>query len=164
MTNNPNEGDASTTEYPVGRGQSITVNRVIKAPRERVYEAFLNPVDMAMWAAPEGFRADVQEVEAEEGGSFRIENVGEAEGMEQYSHTFEGTYRELVRGEKIVWIEETDEGGDHSTVTITLDSVPDGTEVTLRLEGISQDVDIEEYGVADAWEDSLKKLAGQVEG
>lgn len=164
MTNNHNEGDASTTENAVDGGQSITVNRVIEAPPERVYEAFLNPADMAMWAPPEGFRADVQEVEAEEGGSFRIENVGEAEGMDQYSHTFKGTYRELVRGEKIVWTEETGEGDDHSTVTVTLDSVPDGTEVTLRLEGIPQDVDIEEYGVADAWEDSLKKLAGQVEG
>ena len=162
MTDNATEDDTSSTENPADEGQSITVNRVIEAPTERVYEAFLTPDDIAMWSPPEGFRAEVQEVEPEEGGSFRVENIGEAEGMEQYSHTFEGTYQELKRGEKIVWTDESGEGEDSSTVTVTLNAVPDGTEVTLRLDGISEDV-AEEYGVAEAWEDSLQKLAGQVE-
>ncbi len=144
------------------KGQSLTVSRVIEAPPKRVYEAFLNPDDIAVWAPPEGFRADVEEVKSEEGGSFRVENIGETEGMEQYSHTFEGTYQELKRGEKIVWTEESGEGENPSTVTVTLDAVADGTEVTLRLEGIPEDV-AEEYGVAEAWEGSLEKLAGQVE-
>ncbi|GAA0255588.1 SRPBCC domain-containing protein [Haladaptatus pallidirubidus] len=162
MTDNVKEDDASTTENSADEGRSITVSRVIEAPTERVYEAFLTPDDIAVWSPPEGFRAEVQEVEPEEGGSFRVENIGEAEGMEQYSHTFEGTYQELKRGEKIVWTDESGEGEDSSTVTVTLNAVPDGTEVTLRLDGISEDV-AEEYGVAEAWEDSLRKLAGQVE-
>lgn len=83
--------------------------------------------------------------------------------MEQYSHTFEGTYQELKRGERIVWTEDSGEGEDHSTVTITLDGVSDGTEVTLHLDGISEDI-AEKYGVAEAWEGSLEKLADQVEG
>lgn len=161
MSDNPNEGDTSTTENMANEEQSITVSRVIEAPPERVYEAFLTPDDMAVWVPPEGFRADGQEVESEKGGSFRIENIGETEGMEQYSHTFQGTYQELKRDEKIVWIEESEEGADPSTVTVNLDAVADGTEVTLRLEGIPEDV-AEEYGVAEAWEGSLKKLAGQV--
>lgn len=110
----------------------------------------------------EGFSADVQEVEPEEGGSFRIENNAEIEEMEQYSHTFQGTYQELKRGEKIVWTDESGKGGDYSTVTVNLDAVSDGTEVTLRIEGIPEDV-AEKYGVAEAWEGSFEKLAGQVE-
>lgn len=162
MRDNANEDDASTTENAADQGRSITVNRVIEAPTERVYEAFLTPDDIAVWSPPEGFRAEVQEVEPEEGGSFRVENIGEAEGMEQYTHTFEGTYQELKRGEKIVWTDESGEGENSSTVTVILNAVPGGTEVTLRLDGISEDV-AEEYGVAEAWEDSLRKLAGQVE-
>lgn len=162
MTDNPNEDDAETTENVADEGQSITASRVIEASPERVYEAFLNPDDIEVWSPPEGFYADVQEVEPEKGGSSRVENKGE-EGMEEYSHTFQGTYQELKPGEKIVWTEETAEGEDPSTVTVTLDTVPDGTEVTLRLEGIPEDVDIEEYGVAEAWEGTLEKLAGQVE-
>ncbi|WP_129113787.1 SRPBCC domain-containing protein [Halegenticoccus tardaugens] len=162
MTDYTTEDDASSTENPDDEGQSITVNRVIEAPTERVYEAFLTPDDITVWSPPEGFRAEVQEVEPKEGGSFRVENIGEAEGMEQYTHTFEGTYQELRRGEKIVWTDESGEGEDSSTVTVTLNAVPDGTEVTLRLDGISEDV-AEEYGVAEAWEDSLRKLADQVE-
>ncbi|WP_227354060.1 SRPBCC domain-containing protein [Haladaptatus salinisoli] len=162
MSDKPNEGDASTAEKTADKERSVTVTRVVEAPPERVYEAFLNPADIAVWAPPEGFRADVQEVESEEGGSFRIENIGETEETEQYSHTFQGTYQELKRGEKIVWTDESGEGDDHSTVTVTLDTIADGTEVTLRLEGIPEDV-AEKYGVAEAWEDSLEKLAGQVE-
>ncbi|WP_079977722.1 SRPBCC domain-containing protein [Halococcus sediminicola] len=161
MTDNPHEGNSPAKENMRNEERSITASRVIKASPERVYEAFLTPGDMAVWAPPEGFRADVQEVESEEGGSFRIENIGE-EGMEQYSHTFEGTYQELKRGEKIVWTEESEEDNDRSTVTVTLDTVPDGTKVTLRLEGIPEDI-ADEYGVAEAWEGTLEKLADQVE-
>ena len=161
MTDNSIEENSPAKETMKNEKRSITASRMIKASPERVYEAFLTPGDMAVWAPPEGFRADVREVEPEEGGSFRIENIGE-EGMEQYSHTFEGTYQELKRGEKIVWTEESEEGDDHSTVTVTLDTVPDGTEVTLRLEGIPEDI-AEEYEVAEAWEGTLEKLADQVE-
>lgn len=162
MTDNANEGEASTAETTADEERSITASRVIEAPPERVYVAFLNPDDIAVWSPPEGFSADVQEVEPEEGGSFRIENIAETEEMEQHNHTFEGTYQELKRGEKIVWTDESGEGDDYSTVTVNLDAVPDGTEVTLRLEGIPKDV-AEQYGVVEAWEDSLRKLAGQVE-
>lgn len=163
MKNNPNEDDAATTDNTADEERSVIVRRVIEASPERVYEAFLNPDDIAVWSPPDGFRANVQEVTPEEGGSFRVENIGQTEETEQYSHTFEGTYRELKRGEKIVWTEESGEGDDHSTVTITLDTVPYGTEVILRLEGISEEI-AEEYGVAEAWEGSLEKLAAQVEG
>jgi uncharacterized protein YndB with AHSA1/START domain len=110
---------------------------------------------------PEGFSAEVQEVEPEEGGTFRIAHTAETEEMEQYSHTFQGTYQELKRGEKIVWTDESGEGDDHGTVTVNLDAVPDGTEVTLRIEGIP-----EHYleGARKGWADSLRKLAGLVEG
>ncbi|WP_121743226.1 SRPBCC domain-containing protein [Natronorubrum halophilum] len=162
MTDDPNGDDAAMTENTADEERSITMSRVIEAPSERVYEAFLTPEDIAVWAPPDGFRADVQEVESEEGGSFRVENNAETEEMEQYSHTFQGTYQELKPDEKIVWTEDTGEGDDHSTVTVTLDTVADGTEVTLRLDGISKDV-AEEYGVAEAWEGTLEKLAGQVE-
>ncbi|WP_313693324.1 SRPBCC domain-containing protein [Halorarum halobium] len=159
MTDNANEGDASTTETTADEEGRITASRVIEAPPDRVYEAFLDPDDIAVWSPPDGFSADVQEVEPEEGGSFQVENIAETEEMEQHNHTFEGTYQELKRGEKIVW---TEEGDGSSTVTVNLDTVPAGTEVTLRLEGIPKDV-AEEYGVVEAWEDSLRKLAGLVE-
>lgn len=159
MTDNANEGDVSTTENTADEEGSITASRVIEAPPERVYEAFLDPDDIAVWSPPDGFSADVLGVEPEEDGSFQVENIAETEEMEQHNHTFEGTYQELKRGEKIVW---TEEGDGSSTVTVNLDTAPAGTEVTLRLEGIPKGV-AEEYGVVEAWKDSLRKLAGLVE-
>lgn len=161
MTDNTNEGDAAATDTTGDEERSITASRVIEAPPERVYEAFLDPDDIAVWSPPDGFRAEVQEVVPEEGESFRIENIAESEEMAQHNHTFEGTYQELKRGEKIIWTDESGEGDDHGTVTVTLDAVPDGTEVTLRVAGIPEFVPLDQ--ASGRWEGSLEKLAGLVE-
>lgn len=71
-------------------------------------------------------------------------------------HTSQGTYQELKRGEKIVWTDESGEDDDHSTVTVNLDAVPAGTEATLCIEGIPENA-AEDYGVAEAWEGSLRR-------
>lgn len=161
MTDDTNDSDTSASETTADEERSITARRVIKAPPERVYEAFLDPDDIAVWSPPDGFHAEVQEVEAEEGGSFEIENIAETEEMAQHNHTFEGTYQELKRGEKIVWTDESGEGDDHGTVTVTLDAVPDGTEVTLRVDGIPEFVPLDQ--ASGRWEGSLEALAGLVE-
>jgi hypothetical protein len=48
--------------------RTITLHRVLKAPPERVYRAFLDPEAMCKWLPPKGFVAQVQEMDAREGG------------------------------------------------------------------------------------------------
>jgi uncharacterized protein YndB with AHSA1/START domain len=51
---------------------STRISRQIKAPREVVYRAFLDPLAVARWKVPDGMTCHVDEFEAREGGVLRI--------------------------------------------------------------------------------------------
>lgn len=164
MTDNIPGGGEPMPETP-DEPRSTTVSRVIEAPPERVYDAFLDPDELAQWLPPTGFSAEVHELEPEEGGTFRITFTGETAEFSDYSHTFYGTYRELSRGERIVHTDEfenddPDMAGE-MTVTVTFEAVPDGTEITVRQDGIPPAIPPSD--AQEGWTDSLGNLAGLVE-
>lgn len=146
-------------------GRHITVSRVIEAAPDRVYEAFLDPDELAEWLPPTGFSAEVHHLEAEEGGTFRATFTGDTEEFAEYGHSFGGTYLELVPGERIVHTDvfETDDPAMAGEMrnTITFEAVPDGTEVTVRQEEIP--VAIPPEDAQAGWTDSLGNLAELVE-
>jgi uncharacterized protein YndB with AHSA1/START domain len=144
------------TDSETDETRELTVSRVIGASPDRVYEAFVNPDELAEWMHPHGFSAEVHHLEPEEGGTYRISMTGKAEGMEDYSHSYTGTFEELVPGERIVQTESPDGGGmtGEMTVTITFDEVPEGTEVNVRIE-IPTEWPDEAIG---GWEAALENL------
>ncbi|WP_227356338.1 SRPBCC family protein [Haladaptatus salinisoli] len=152
--------DATTNE-----NRSVTVSRAIEAPPDEVYDAFLDPEELARWLPPSGFSAEVHELEPEEGGRFRISFTADTEELEPYSHSFHGRYLELVPGERIVHTDEfeTDEPGmaGEMTTTITFEPVANGTEVTVHQEGIPEDIPVDD--ATAGWTDSLENLARLVE-
>ncbi|WP_226042772.1 SRPBCC family protein [Natrinema sp. DC36] len=161
MTSNGNGDDGQQTDK-----QSMTVSRVIKASPERVYEAFVNPDELAQWLPPTGFSAEVHHLEPEVGGTYRMTFTGETEELAEYGSTFGGTYLELDPGERIVYTDEfeTDdpEMAGEMTVTVTFEAVPEGTEVTARQEGIPEAIPPSDAN--EGWTDSLSNLAELVEG
>lgn len=165
MTNDTSS-EAPTTDIPTSEGRSMTANRVIEASPERVYDAFLNPDELAVWLPPTGFTAEVHELEPEVGGTFRITFTGDTKEFADYAHSFHGIYQELKRGERIVHTDEfeTDDPAmaGEMTVTVTLEAVPDGTEVTVRQDGIPEAILPSDAN--EGWNDSLENLAGIVEG
>lgn len=164
MTDNDSEGNP-TMNREQNNSRSMTVSRVIEASPKRVYEAFLNPDELAQWLPPTGFSAEVHHLEPEEGGTFRATFTGETEELTEYGSTFSGTYRELVSGERIVYTEsfETDapEMAGEMTVTTTFEEVPDGTEITVRQEGIPEAIPPSDAN--EGWNDSLSNLADVVQ-
>jgi uncharacterized protein YndB with AHSA1/START domain len=164
MTDNANDG-AERMPDTEQKG-SVTVSRVIAASPERVYNAFLDPDELAAWLPPDGFSAEVHELEPEVGGMFRITFTGETEELDAYSHSFYGTYLELKPGERIVNTDafETDAPAmtGEMTVTVTFEEVPDGTEVTVVQEGIPTAIPTD--NAMEGWTSSLENLAGLVEG
>ena len=51
---------------------TVRLHRVLRAPPERVYRAFLDPDAMAKWLPPYGFTCKVQHMDAKVGGSYRM--------------------------------------------------------------------------------------------
>ena len=146
-------------------GRRITVSHVIEAPPERIYEAFLDPDQLAEWLPPTGFSAEVHHLEPEVGGTFRITFTAETVDFEPREHSFHGTYQELVPGERIVYTEEFEMDdpamAGETTVTVTLAAVEDGTEVTVHQMGIPEAIPPEDANAG--WTDSLANLAGLAE-
>lgn len=166
MTDNTDNRNKSMDETTTNEDRSITVDRVIEASPERVYEAFVDPDELATWLPPEGFSAEVHEFDATEGGTFRMSFNADIEELEPYASTFSGTYQELVPGERIVYTNsfESDDPGmaGEMTTTVTFEEVPDGTEVTARQAGIPENIPPQDAN--EGWNDSLGNLAELVEG
>src|SRR5690606_10702603 len=110
---------------------TLTQVRILRAPPERVYRAFLDPHALAKWNPPDGFTAIVHELDARVGGRFRISFINFSNGQE---HAFGGEYLELVPDQRIVAtdrFENPDLPGEILT-TYSLREVASGTELTVE--------------------------------
>lgn len=57
-----------------GRPQSLTIERIIPAPPDRVFDAWTDPSELQKWWGPEGVRCLAAEVDLRVGGRYRIGN------------------------------------------------------------------------------------------
>lgn len=139
---------------------TVTLLRVLCAPPDRVYRAFIDPDAMNKWLPPHGFVGRVTEIDARVGGRYRMQFTNLASG---HSHAFGGEFRELVPGERIVHTDRFDDPNlaGHMTTTITLRRVSVGTELTVKQEGIPALIPTEQCNVG--WQQSLDLLRQLVE-
>lgn len=139
---------------------TVRLHRVLKAPPERVYKAFLDPDAMAKWLPPHGFTGRVHEIDARVGGGYRMSFTNFGTGS---SHSFGGTYRELVPGVRLRYTDRFDDPaltGDMS-VTVELRPVTGGTDLRVTQEGIPAAIPVEFCYLG--WQESLAALAQLVE-
>jgi uncharacterized protein YndB with AHSA1/START domain len=139
---------------------TIQLHRVLRAPPERVYRAFLDADALVKWMAPHGFTAKVLELDARVGGKYRMSFTNFSAGQ---SHSFGGTYLELVPNERI---RNTDVFDDPNLpgelmVTITFKPVLCGTELHILQEGVPDVIPPEMCYLG--WQESLSLLALLVE-
>jgi uncharacterized protein YndB with AHSA1/START domain len=139
---------------------TIRLHRVLRAPAERVYRAFIDPDAMAKWLPPHGFTARVHEMDARVGGGFRMSftNFGTGNG-----HSFSGTYVELTPHERIRYTDRFDDPAmpGEMPVTIVLRKVDCGTELHVTQEGVPAVIPVESCYLG--WQESLSQLANLVE-
>ena len=139
---------------------TIRLHRVLRAPAERVYRAFLDPDAMAKWLPPHGFIGKVDEIDARVGGGYRMSFTNFSSGK---SHSFGGQYTELKPHERIRYTDRFDDPnlpGDMN-VSITLREVPSGTDIDIVQEGVPAVIPVD--GCYVGWQQSLSLLADLVE-
>ncbi|MFM2112975.1 MAG: hypothetical protein RLZZ271_1635 [Pseudomonadota bacterium] len=139
---------------------TVTLHRVLRAPPERVYRAFLNADAMSKWLPPNGFAARVHEMDAWVGGCYRMTFTNFSSGG---SNDFGGEYLELVPHERIRYTAVFDDPNlpGQMQTTVTLKAVFCGTEMTVVQEGIP-DV-IPPQACYMGWQESLVLLGKLVE-
>ncbi|MBX3323723.1 MAG: SRPBCC family protein [Phycisphaeraceae bacterium] len=141
-------------------GNTVRLHRVLRAPPERVYRAFLEPEAMVKWFPPHGFVAQVHHMDARVGGGYRMSFTNFGTGQ---SHAFGGTFAELTPFERIRYNDRFEDPNlpGEMQVTVTLGSVMCGTELTIVQENVPTAIPIEFCYLG--WQESLEMLAKLVE-
>ncbi len=139
---------------------TIRLHRVLRAPPERVYKAFLDADAMAKWLPPNGFTGKVHHMDAKVGGTHKMSFTNFGTGS---SHSFGGKYLELVPGKRIRYTDQFDDPNLTGTMetTIALTKVSCGTDLNIVQEGVPEAIPPEMCYLG--WQESLTLLAKLVE-
>ena len=153
------------------RGEATPVSRIIKAPRPKVYHAFLDPEAVAVWLAPDTMQVRVHTFDPREGGPFRIsltyQNPEDAARGKTAgdTDTYHGRFVKLVPDELIVEAIEFEspdpDFAGEMRMTVRLADADGGTEVSLMYENVPAGIRAEDNEAGSR--QSLQKLAALVE-
>lgn len=139
---------------------TIRLHRVLRAPPQRVYRAFVDPRAMSKWLPPHGFVGEVHSMDVRAGGGYRMSFTNFNTGQ---SHTFGGTYIELTPPHRIRYTDRFDDPNLQGEMqcTITLTPVSTGTDLQIVQEGVPAVIPPEMCYMG--WQESLEMLALLVE-
>lgn len=115
-------------------GNSFIVERLFEAPRELVWEVWTTPEHVAKWWGHGGVPLHACEIDLRVGGTYRYVQKG-PDGTE---YPFTGTYREVVRPERLNYTMVFDIAPYNEQPSLVFDSfesLADGrTKLTMRTE------------------------------
>ena len=139
---------------------TVELHRVLRAPAQRIYRAFLDADAMAKWLPPYGFTGKVHHIKAEVGGTYKMSFTNLATG---HSHSFGGEFLELVPNERIRHTDKFDDPNlpGQMQTTVSLKNVSVGTELSVVQEGIPSAIPVEDCYLG--WQESLMLLTQLVE-
>lgn len=139
---------------------TIRLHRVLRTTPEKLYRAFLDADAKCKWLPPYGFTAKMHSFEPRVGGSYRMSFTNFTTGQ---SHSFGGTYTELVPNERLRYTDKFDDANlpGQMDVTVNIKQAPCGTELTIEQAGVPDIIPPE--GCYLGWQESLLQLARLVE-
>ncbi len=149
----------NTNQDAVVKGQEIIISRVLNASPERVFEAFTNPEQVAVWWGPNGFTNTISEMDVKPGGLWRFI----MHGPDGRDYTNKIVFTEVVKPELLVYEHS---GGDETAdikfhVTVTFENVSGKTRVSMRSVFESAEVlsrVVEEYGALEGATQNMNRL------
>ncbi len=125
--------EESVTDRMEEFAEVLRLSRRFKAPREAVFRAFTDPVELAKWFGPEGVGVDNVKIDLRPGGSYSVE-FHEKDGE---VIPLSGVYQEVTPPQRLVmtwtWA-STGMAGVETLVTIELAEADGETELTLTHE------------------------------
>jgi uncharacterized protein YndB with AHSA1/START domain len=141
------------TPAPAGIGLTLVVRRAIRAPAERLFDAWTRPEQLVQWWGPKGAHCPHAEVDLRVGGRYRIGNQFGDGPVIWISGQFEAIDRpvELVYS----W---TIEPAAAERVTVRFQEDGGVTEVVLVHERIADAASRDRH--AQGWDGCLDGLAG----
>ena len=139
---------------------SVSLHRVLKAPPEKVYRAFTEPLAMASWLPPYGFLCTVHEMNVKVDGTYKMSFTNFSTGN---AHSFGGKFIEIKPNEFLKYTDKFDDPNlpGEMTTTIWFNKVSVGTDLKITQEGIPEMIPAEMCYLG--WQECLDKLMRLVE-
>ena len=139
---------------------TVSIHRVLTASPEKVFRAFIQPAAYAAWLPPNGFVAEVQQMDAHVGGRYKMSFTNFSTGSIQ---SFGGKYIEVEPNKFLKYEDMFDDPNLPGTMitTVSIKKVSVGTELTITQEGIPAAIPVEACYLG--WQESLEKLKKLVE-
>jgi uncharacterized protein YndB with AHSA1/START domain len=142
-------------EPPTSEG--ITITRVFDAPRERVWEEWIEPERFADWFGGGETEVPLSTVsmDVRPGGSWRATMFA---GPERREIRWKGEYREVVEPERLVFTLSDQPGDVYELITVVLTDLGDGrTEMLFQQRG---HMSAEQYeGAGEGWSSFFDRMA-----
>lgn len=140
---------------------TVHLHRVLRAPTERVFRAFLDPHAVAKWLPPFGYTNQVHELDARVGGRFRMTFIHFASG---HAMSFGGTYLDIEPNVRLRYTDRFDDPNlpGEMVTTASFKAVSGGTELSVVQEGIPAAIPTDMCYLG--WQESLLQLAQLLEG
>ena len=149
--------------------RTVTLTRILKAPRALVWQAWTDPEMLIEWWGPEHFTNPVVEGDIREGGVLRIVMRGPKGSPFDMDFPMFKRYREVVPGKKLVF-ENEPVGPDgqkliDALTIVTFSDHPDGTllEMTTTAKALSPMAVAMLEGMEAGWSQSFDKLRRMLE-
>jgi uncharacterized protein YndB with AHSA1/START domain len=139
---------------------AVALERVIAAPRSRVYRAWLDPAVLARWMGPDGHSVVFATVDERVGGAHVVELIG----PDGAHHSFTSVIEELVPDERIVLTFRFAPEASPTLLTLTFADAPGGTLVRLSHERLTEEGGLTGQNVDEGWSQTLAKLQALYEG
>lgn len=141
---------------------TVRLHRVLRAPAERVYRAFVDRAALEYWLPPFGFIGKIHTEAAvtNAGDSYHMSFINFSSGA---SDAFTMMYLELTPGRRVRHVDRFDDAHLPGEISVTVDftSVWCGTELHILQEGIPPVIPVPQCYLG--WQESLQKLAQLVE-
>lgn len=158
------------SEKATGENLTLKISRVIRAKRERVFEAWTKPEIIQQWFGPGDLKVASANADVRVGGTYRIEMAGPSATPESSADgagitrrpSATGIYKAIIPNHMLCFTWHGDwNPAEDTLVTVELRDVEGGTEVTLTHErfATAESRDRHQHG----WSGSLEKLAKLLE-
>jgi uncharacterized protein YndB with AHSA1/START domain len=125
---------------------STVASRVVKASPERVYQAFVDPAELVAWLPPGKMTGQIHAFDARVGGGYVMSLLYPASETTNRGKTSEREDRVRVRFveltppsrvvEAVTFDSDDPDFAGEMTLTVTIEPVPDGSNVTFRFKNL----------------------------
>jgi uncharacterized protein YndB with AHSA1/START domain len=139
---------------------TVHLHRVLTAPPEKVYRAFIDADAMARWLPPNGFTGKVHHMDATVGGRYKMSFTNFTSGT---VISFGGEFLEMMPSVRLRYTDVFDDVNLPGIIQVTVDFKPVsvGTELRIEQAGVPAAIPLEACYLG--WQESLQNLARLVE-